>query len=226
MAGRRGAFLAAGAAVLVAGVVVAFLVVLRPADDAGPARVTRAPATTTAAAPATATPQPEPSTTIAPRSACDRVRHGFTPRTISVPGATRAAAIVTPPRDAAGIPGTPPLTEAGKAEFAWDLAQGTRPGDRRGNVIVNAHTWPDGSALGNRLLAALHRGDLVVVRGEKVRLCYRVTERVEVPAATLMPRYYRKDGPPRLAILTCSGRRLGPGIWTRRTVWFASPVSG
>jgi hypothetical protein len=143
-----------------------------------------------------------------------------------VPGATRAAAIVTPPRDAAGIPGTPPLTEAGKAEFAWDLAQGTRPGDRRGNVIVNAHTWPDGSALGNRLLAALHRGDLVVVRGEKVRLCYRVTERVEVPAATLMPRYYRKDGPPRLAILTCSGRRLGPGIWTRRTVWFASPVSG
>ena len=222
MAGRRGAFLAAGAAVLVAGVVVAFLVVLRPADDAGPARVTRAPAT----APATATPQPEPSTTIAPRSACDRVRHGFTPRTISVPGATRAAAIVTPPRDAAGIPGTPPLTEAGKAEFAWDLTQGTRPGDRRGNVIVNAHTWPDGSALGNRLLAALHRGDLVVVRGEKVRLCYRVTERVEVPAATLMPRYYRKDGPPRLAILTCSGRRLGPGIWTRRTVWFASPVSG
>jgi len=224
MAGRRGAFLAAGAAVLVAGVVVAFLVVLRPADDAGPARVTRAPATATA----TATPQPEPSTTIAPRSACDRVRHGFTPRTISVPGATRAAAaaIVTPPRDAAGIPGTPPLTEAGKAEFAWDLAQGTRPGDRRGNVIVNAHTWPDGSALGNRLLAALHRGDLVVVRGEQVRLCYRVTERVEVPAATLMPRYYRKDGPPRLAILTCSGRRLGPGIWTRRTVWFASPVSG
>jgi hypothetical protein len=226
MAGRRGAFLAAGAAVLVAGVVVAFLVVLRPADDAGPARVTRAPATTTATAPATASPQPEPSTTIAPRSACDRVRHGFTPRAISVPGATRAAAIVTPPRDAAGIPGTPPLTEAGKAEFAWDLAQGTRPGDRRGNVIVNAHTWPDGSALGNRLLAALHRGDLVVVRGEKVRLCYRVTERVEVPAATLMPRYYRKDGPPRLAILTCSGRRLGPGIWTRRTVWFASPVSG
>jgi hypothetical protein len=222
MAGRRGAFLAAGAAVLVAGVVVAFLVVLRPADDAGPARVTRAPATATA----TATPQPEPSTTIAPRSACDRVRHGFTPRTISVPGATRAAAIVTPPRDAAGIPGTPPLTEAGKAEFAWDLAQGTRPGDRRGNVIVNAHTWPDGSALGNRLLAALHRGDLVVVRGEQVRLCYRVTERVEVPAASLMPRYYRKDGPPRLAILTCSGRRLGPGIWTRRTVWFASPVSG
>ena len=222
MAGRRGAFLAAGAAVLVAGVVVAFLVVLRPADDAGPARVTRAPAT----APATATPQPEPSTTIAPRSACDRVRHGFTPRTISVPGATRAAAIVTPPRDAAGIPGTPPLTEAGKAEFAWDLTQGTRPGDRRGNVIVNAHTWPDGSALGNRLLAALHRGDLVVVRGEKMRLCYRVTERVEVPAATLMPRYYRKDGPPRLAILTCSGRRLGPGIWTRRTVGFASPVTG
>ena len=108
--------------------------------------------------------------------------------------------------------------------FAWDLEQGTRPGDPRGNVIVNAHTWPDGSALGNRLLAALHPGDRVVVRGKDVRLCYEVTERIEVPADTLMPRYYRKDGPPQLAILACSGKRLGPGIWTKRTVWFATPV--
>jgi len=219
MAGRRGALLATGTAVVVVAVVVALGVVLRPSRDSASTPTARGSST---AGPSTQ--QREPSTTVAPRSACDRVRHGFTPRTISVPGATRAAAIVTPPRDAAGIPGTPPLTEAGKAEFAWDLEQGTQPGDRRGNVIVNTHTWPDGSALGNRLLAVLHRGDLVVVRGEDVRLCYRVTERLEVAAGTLLPRYYRRHGPPRLAILTCSGRRLGPGIWTRRTVWFASPT--
>ena len=38
-----------------------------------------------------------------------------------------------------------------------------------------------------------------------------------------MPRYSVTDGPPQLAIVVCSGRRLGPGVWTKRTVWFASP---
>ena len=213
--------LARASAVLAVAVVVALAVALRAPDDAPPTRATRG-AVTTATAPSS---QPsEPSTTVAPDPSCDRVRHGFTPRSISVPGATRAAAITTPPRDAAGIPGTPPLTSAGKGMFAWDLEQGTRPGDPRGNVIVNAHTWPDGSALGNRLLAALHPGDRLVVRGKNVRLCYEVTERIAVPADTLMPRYYSKDGPPQLAILACSGKRLGPGIWTKRTVWFATPV--
>ena len=61
--------------------------------------------------------------------------------------------MITPPRDAAGIPGVPPLSSAGKTVFAWDREQGIRPGDRRGNVLLNAHTWPDGSALGNRLLS-------------------------------------------------------------------------
>src|SRR6476469_3104808 len=216
MAARRGAILATAAAVLVVGVVAALFVVLRGPDEAVPARTAR-----DASAP---TSQPvEPSTTVGPRSSCDLVRHGFTPRTISVPGATRAAAVVTPPRDAAGIPGTPPLTTAGKTEFAWDLVQGTRPGGLRGNVIVNTHTWPDGSALGNRLLAVLHRGDRVVVHGDTARLCYRVTERVEVLASRGLKRYYTRDGPPQLALVVCSGRRLGPGIWTKRTIWFASP---
>ena len=165
-----------------------------------------------------------PDATLAARPACDPVTHGFAPTEISVPGATRGAAVVTPPRDANGIPGVAPLTTAGKSVFAWDRQQGTRPGGRAGNVLLNAHTWPDGSALGNRLLAALHRGDRLVVRGAPGRLCYRVTERVEVPADIQMYRYYDKVGPPQLAILVCSGTRLGPGVWTKRTVWFASPV--
>jgi hypothetical protein len=107
--------------------------------------------------------------------------------------------------------------------FAWDRAQGVRPGDTKGNVLLNTHTWPDGSALGNRLLAGLHEGDRIVVHGDRSRLCYRVTARVEVPAARGMPRYYRVDGRPQLAIVVCSGRRLAPGVWDHRTVWFASP---
>jgi hypothetical protein len=165
----------------------------------------------------------ERPTTLRPRRTCDRVAHGFRPRAVTVPGVTRRSGIVTPPRDANGIPGVPPLTEAGKWLFAWDREQGVRPGDPAGNVLLNAHTWPDGSALGNRMLANLHRGDLFVVHGAKVRQCYRVTERVEVLAVRGLPRYYAMDGPPQVAIVVCSGRRLGPGMWEKRTVWFAAP---
>ncbi len=176
---------------------------------------------------ATATPSPTPSPTSAspsPTSAsCDQVARAFNPRAITVPGVTRRASVVTPPRDAHGIPGVAPLTTEGKSVFAWDREQRIRPGDPAGNVLLNAHTWPDGSALGNRLLAGLHRGDRIVVLGTGARLCYRVTERIQVSAEQGMPRYYAKDGSPQLAILVCSGRRLGPGVWEKRTVWFASP---
>lgn len=142
-----------------------------------------------------------------------------------MPAATVRAAVTMPPREAAGLPGVPPLTSAGKLLFAYDRAQGIRPGDPAGNVLLNAHTWPDGSALGNRLLARLHVGDRIVVHGEDARLCYRVTERVEVTAAQGLPRYYARTGPPQLAIVVCSGRRLGPGRWEKRTVWFAGPAA-
>jgi hypothetical protein len=170
---------------------------------------------------------PQSSTT--PRAAaptgpaCGKVARPFAPRTIVVPGVTKGS-VISPPRDAAGVPGVAPLSAGGKVLFAWDREEGARPGDPAGNVLVNAHTWPDGTALGNRLLAGLHRGDLVVAIGDRARLCYRVTERVEVLAERGLPRYYTADGPPQLAIVVCSGRRLGPGQWEKRTVWFASPV--
>ena len=61
------------------------------------------------------------------------------------------------------------------------------------------------------------------MHGGRTRLRYRVPERVEVLAERGLPRYYTKDGPPQLAILVCSGRRLAPGVWEKRTVWFAAP---
>ncbi len=158
-----------------------------------------------------------------PRSSCPSTSRPFAPTTISMPGVARAIPVIDPPRDAAGVPGVPPLTTAGAHMFAWDREQGIRPGDRRGNVLLNAHTWPDGSALGNQLLAGLHQGDRIVVQGRKNRLCYRVTKRIEVRAADGYPPYYAKSGRPRLAIIVCSGRRLGPGDWENRTIWFATP---
>ncbi len=134
--------------------------------------------------------------------------------------------VIAPPRDANNVPGIPPLTEAGKHVFAYDEAQHVRPGDARGNVLLNAHTWPDGTALGNALLTGLHDNGRIVVHGHGTqRLCYRVTKRVEVLATARVPEYYSRTGTPQLAIIVCSGRRLGPGQWEKRTIWYASPSS-
>jgi hypothetical protein len=185
-----------------------------PGDDTSPpVRMSQEPASTLS---------PSPSPSPAERRACDDEGRPVRPTAITVSGVAQRLPVVAPPRDANGIPGVPPLTEAGKATFAWDREQGIRPGDPRGNVLLNAHTWPDGSALGNDLLADLREGDRIVVHGRGTQLCYRVSERVEVMAADGLPRYYATKGPHQLAIVVCSGRRLGPGEWEKRTVWFAT----
>lgn len=194
-------------------------------EPAPPSAAERVGPTASPSASPPSSPPPSPSTSPSPDPACDDVSRAFAPKAITVPGVARGVAVLAPPRDANGVPGVPPLSGDGKAVFAWDREQGIRPGDTKGNVLLNAHTWPDGSALGNRLLADLQVGDRMVVHGGRSRLCYRVTERVEVPADQRMLRYYKKDGPPQLAIVVCSGRRLGPGQWEKRTVWFASPAA-
>lgn len=154
---------------------------------------------------------------------CPDEARPFEPDTVSVPGVDTGLRVVYPARASAEVPGTPPTDSVGKQQVAFDRDQGVRPGDRRGNVLLNAHTFPDGSALGNRLLDGLQEGDRLVLAGEGRRLCYRVTDRVEVDATEPFFRYYADDGPPQVAIVVCSGERLGPGVWTKRTVWFASP---
>ena len=222
--GRRAAAAVAAVAVLAAGA--AWWARSDDPDGAARRQAAAAPAPVPSAVPTPGTELVvEPSTSFSPRADCATVAHAFTPRTITVPGVTRQAAVVAPPRDANGVPGTPPLSTYGKSVFAWDREQHVRPGAPAGNVLLNAHTWPDGSALGNRLLATLRVGDPIVVHGTDAELCYRVTERVEVRAEDGLARYYAADGPPQLAIVVCSGRRLGPGVWEKRTVWFAAPTA-
>ena len=161
---------------------------------------------------------------------CRPVDRPFRPRAVVLPGATGANSVVAVRRDARGVPGVPPLTDTGKQQFAWD-EDGIRPGAARGNVLMNAHTWPDGTALGNALLGRLDVGDLLIVRGSAGRrLCYRVVDRLVTayPATPqrVLSRYYATAGRPQLAITVCSGLRSDPGTWTRRTLWFAEPLGG
>lgn len=150
-------------------------------------------------------------------------RKAFWPSRAAVAKVGRSITVLAAGRGAGGLPNPPPLTTAGKQMFAWDQ-YGPKPGSPRGNVRFNAHTYPDGSALGNRLLARLKVGNRIILYGNGVALCYRVNRKV-VTTPRRLGGYYSTTGKPKLAIVVCSGRRLGPGVWTNRTIWYAKPVT-
>jgi hypothetical protein len=208
------------AALAVVLVIVGVLVVTRSGDD------TASKKPGTGFVEPTNSPSPSPAKQAAQAPSCpDVVARSFEPTSINVTGVARGITVIAPHRDAHGVPGVPPLSDSGKHVFAFDPDQRVEPGDPNGNVLLNAHTWPDGSALGNQLLAGLHRDGRIVVQGQRPaqKLCYRVTRRVEVLASAGAPGYYSRTGTPQLAIVVCSGRRLGPGQWEKRTIWYASP---
>lgn len=162
-----------------------------------------------------------PRTTIAPTPPCSTAKAPFVPTSIDIIGLDLPVQALG--RDERNVPGVPSLAD--KFVVAWD-APGIQPGEGRGNVLLNTHTWPDGSALGNRLLAKLHEGGQFVLENDGVRLCYRVTERVEVSVENPpLKRVYDREGPPQAVMIVCSGTRLGPGDWTHRMLWFAEPVT-
>ncbi len=152
----------------------------------------------------------------------------FRPTRMDIFGIGGGIDVLSIPRNRrSGIPGTPPISSYGKNVVAWSTSDAA-PGSYWGNVLLNAHTWPDGSALGNRLLSGLNVGDLIIMYGGGRHLCYRVTKRVvyRPRGKKMMRQYYAWRSRSQLALVVCSGKRLGPGKWTKRTVWYASPSIG
>ncbi|MGQ0463916.1 MAG: class F sortase [Sporichthyaceae bacterium] len=170
------------------------------------------------------TPAPAPSASPTPEPGCSTSTKPFVPTSVKIDGIEKIS-ILPLKLDEFGIPGTPPLTLSGKDQMAFDTEGGVKVGAKRGNALFNAHTYGDGSALGNRLLEELEKGDQIVVEGPGGRQCYEVTTRKEVAADARDSGYFDNMGRPRMAIVVCSGKRLGPGSWTERTIWFASPVA-
>lgn len=161
--------------------------------------------------------------TSAPAVCANPARHGFVPTRAAVARVSRNITVLAMHRLAGGVPAPPPLTASGKQAFAWDK-YGPKPGAARGNVRFNAHTYPDGSALGNRLLSRLKVGRRIILYGNGVALCYKVHRKI-VTTPRRLGAYYSTTGSPKLAIVVCSGRRLGPGNWTNRTIWYAKPTT-
>ncbi|MFL6089793.1 MAG: class F sortase [Aeromicrobium sp.] len=153
---------------------------------------------------------------------CDGgARKAFTPTTVDIQGVGEGLSVIALPRDYADVPGVPPVSATHTVAFD---APGPHPGDSSGLVRLNAHTWPNGAALGNELLAKFDVGDILTLRDGDKKLCYRVTERVEVSAYSTYERFFELDGKPEFALIVCSGQRLGPGNWSERTVWWGKPV--
>jgi hypothetical protein len=147
----------------------------------------------------------------------------FTPTSIDIQDVRDELPILALARDGNDVPGVAPIN-AGDA-VAWDRPpRGLQPGSPRGNVLLNAHTGLNAASLGNAMLATVDVGDVIKLRNSETHLCYRITERVEVSAYKGYKPFYAEDGPPQFAFVVCSGERLGPGEWTKRTIWFGSPI--
>ncbi|HUS21987.1 MAG TPA: class F sortase [Aeromicrobium sp.] len=150
----------------------------------------------------------------------------FTPTSIDIQDVRNNLPILAMARDDNDVPGVPPAINAGNT-VAWDRPpSGLQPGSPRGNVLLNAHTGRalDGVALGNEMLAKVDVGDVIKLRDRETHLCYRVTERIEMSADEEYKPFYAQDGPPQFAFVVCSGERIGPGEWTKRTIWFGRPI--
>jgi hypothetical protein len=125
------------------------------------------------------------------------------------------------------VPGVAPLTDWGKNVFAWD-APGVLPGSTSGVVVLDAHSWPDGSALGNWLMTNLKVGQTLILSGSiNQRQCYRIASQKVYPALDVPWKQtygpYPPGAPARLTITICYWPRLGPENWANREVWVAEP---
>ena len=154
---------------------------------------------------------------------CPASAKPFKPTRATIPVLNRSYGVVPVRRTADGNIGAPPLTTRGKTLVGWDRM--VKPGSRRGTVVLDAHTWPDGSALGNAMLQRLKKGARIRLTNGTHAVCYRIVSRKSYPRDRIPVRkLFVQTGKPRVVIVVCSGKRLGPGNWLRRTVWIGEPI--
>jgi hypothetical protein len=152
---------------------------------------------------------------------CNRPTRGFVPARAEIPAIGRTVKVIQVERESNGQIGAGPTTTEGKWLMSMDPK--TKPGSHQGSVLLSGHTWPDGSALGNAMLDNLWAGNGIVLYTGYTRACYRINKRESYPRDEVPRRIFRTTGYEEVVIVACSGKRLGPGNWTRRTLWYATP---
>jgi hypothetical protein len=208
--GRR----TAGWTTLVAGLcalAVGLVLLLRPAQapaDAGALPV--------AASPPAAAPVPSPPV---PATRAPHLSARWTPAEVAV-----GRIGVEAPVDAVGVTPDGALNVPEDADrLGWWIGSAL-PGDRAGTVLVAGHvdTARDGKGALYRL-ENLPMGARVDVRAGDRTVAYQVTARRSYPKSRLPKDLYRRDGAPRLALVTCGGA-FRDGAYDHNVVVYATPI--
>lgn len=199
----------------------------RPADRLATTPVPPPAPKTSTITPTTGPPAAQPRQPAAPQRAagCTTDTRPIQPARFQIPRMGVDVSIITVGKDRDGNPGAPPLSQMFTA--AW-YEGSPAPNSRRGNVIVNIHSWASGPALGNDVRTKLRTGDEIRVVGTDGRVaCYRFREQIKIRVATYDPAsglYQNPTGRPQLAIMTCWDRNPKTGEYESRLLFYADLV--
>ena len=191
-----------------------------PALDASPPTTTSAPPSSSEATAPEPTRAAAPARISAPPTMTSRSPascRGGEPKRLRIPALGVDAPFERVGLDRAGrrdANGSLPLgTPTDRTHAGW-YAAGPRPGSGTGTVLVDGHTYRDGSAIFQEDFAGrIATGQLIQLRQDNGSVCsYRVT-RVwrEISSAQAYPRLiasqhlYDFNGPERLLLATCGG---------------------
>ena len=147
--------------------------------------------------------------------------------TITFDGHGRSLPMLALSVDADGAPATPPNNEG--FTVAW-FNQGPMVGSRRGNVILTAHTFRYGGALGNELnRGLLHTGDIIRISDASgSTVCYEFTRALKINVADYDPKssiLYDPTGNPQIVLVVCADYPLTSGEPAARMLYFARLIS-
>lgn len=127
-----------------------------------------------------------------------------------------------------GTPQTPPLDQP--SSVGW-YTLGPKPGTRQGKVVLTAHTFHTGGALGNELFDSrngIKPGALIQLGDASGRTqCYRYSHAIKVlvkdydPSSTVI---YDSAGAPLLALVICWDYDAARRSWASRIVFYATPL--
>lgn len=124
---------------------------------------------------------------------------------------------------------TPPFDQP--RSVGW-FNGGPKPGAAQGKVVLTAHTFHKGGALGNALhdeKSGLKVGDVIRVTDASGKtLCYRYTKQAKLLVKNYDPNstaVYDNDGKPMLAIVICWDWDAARKFWDSRVVYYAEPLA-
>ncbi|SER48608.1 Sortase family protein [Propionibacterium cyclohexanicum] len=169
---------------------------------------------------------PQAAAQLSSAAGCEADPHPLVGSRITIDGRTPAMPMLQLGLAADGSPATPPGNDS--HTVAW-YDQGPAVGSATGHVILTAHTFRYGGALGNELNnGLLHEGDIIRISdGTGHTVCYRFSHALKVLVQDYDPRsdvLYSQTGAPQLVLVVCADYPLTGGEPKARALYYADLV--